>query len=181
MGYKNTLYKLTFPNEMVYIGVSKNVINRWFGDGTHYKNQRVGEAIKKFGWDNIKKELLLELPASFSSEKIVCKMETELIKAYDKKSYNVQCTPTYNEAIKECNKKKTKKRVFWVINGETKSMYEWCKQFNISPSTVDGRMRSFGLSLQQALTFPKIPNDKSRRDPIGYWKSLGLLPEEHTA
>ena len=59
-GYKNTLYKLTFPNGMVYIGVSQNVTSRWFGDGSHYKGQKVWEAIQEFGWDNIEKELLLK-------------------------------------------------------------------------------------------------------------------------
>ncbi len=179
-GYKNTLYKLTFPNGMVYIGVSKNVTSRWYGDGSHYKGSRVGEAIQEFGWENIEKELLLKLPASLSSDDIVRKMERELIKAYDRKSYNVQCTPTYNEIVAERNKKKTPKRIFWTINNETKSMVEWCEHYNTAQSTVYGRMRAFGLTLEQALVFPKVPNDKSRRNPIGYWQSLGLLPEDYT-
>lgn len=177
-GYKNTLYKLTFPNGMVYIGVSKNVTSRWYGNGSHYKGAKVGEAIQEFGWANIKKEILLNLPASISSENIVCKMERELIKAYDQKSYNMQCTPTYNKIVVERNKKKTAKKVFWTINGETKSPHEWCEQYNISYSTVYGRVRAFGLTLEQALVFPKVPNNKSRLDPIGYWKSLGLLDKD---
>lgn len=179
-GYKNTLYKLTFPNGMVYIGVSQNVTSRWYGDGYHYRGQKVWEAIQEFGWDNIEKELLLKLPASYESRDIVCKMEAELIKAYDTKCYNVQCTPTYHEFVIERNKKTSTKRVFWDINGEVKSMDEWCKQHKTSPSTVYRRMHSFGLSLQQALTFPKIPNDKTRLNPIGYWQSLGLLPEDYS-
>jgi len=59
---KRYLYKLTFPNGMVYIGCTYDIKQRWAGKGAHYYGMKVYEAIKEFGWDNIKKEILLFLP-----------------------------------------------------------------------------------------------------------------------
>ena len=60
-------------------------------------------AIKEFGWDNIKKEILLHIPLDKenpwrSSDKIR-KMERELIREYDGRSYNVQCTKAGGDLI----------------------------------------------------------------------------------
>ncbi len=62
----------------------------------------------------------------------------------------------------------------WTIDGETKSVSKWCKQYGVSYTTAITRVEKLGLTPIQALTFP----GKQRRDPIGYFKSLGLLPED---
>lgn len=69
----------------------------------------------------------------------------------------------------------------WTINGETKTIVEWCQQYGKTRSCVEKRIENLGLTPLQALTLPLVPNDKTRLDPIGYWCSLGLLPEEYTA
>ena len=70
------VYKHTFPNEKVYIGVTgQNPLKRW-ANGYGYKKQPVlFRAICKYGWDNIKHEIVFsELTRKQAVEK-----EIELI------------------------------------------------------------------------------------------------------
>jgi group I intron endonuclease len=55
------LYKHTSPSGKVYIGISKNVNIRWSGNGCRYLiyNSIFGKAILKYGWNNIKHEVLI--------------------------------------------------------------------------------------------------------------------------
>ena len=74
--YKKYLYRLTFPNGKVYIGVTSNIHQRWISQGAAYKGSVVGEAIQQFGWDNVKKEVLLHLPGkndAYEKEKTIKK------------------------------------------------------------------------------------------------------------
>lgn len=74
------LYKHTFPNGKVYIGITgKSVEIRWRSDGSGYRQQRrMWNAIKKYGWSNIKHEVLFtQLTAKEAYEK-----EKELIAQY---------------------------------------------------------------------------------------------------
>lgn len=75
------VYKHTFPDEKVYIGITKRKPEyRWGKDGTGYKGcPRMSEAIAKCGWDNVKHEILLDN----IDEKTAQKMEIELIKEYN--------------------------------------------------------------------------------------------------
>ena len=79
MDKKFMVYKHTFPNGKVYIGItSKKKPNQRWESGTGYsKNQIVMyNAIQKYGWDNIKHEILFEN----LSKDDACKKEIELIK-----------------------------------------------------------------------------------------------------
>ena len=55
------VYKHKFPNGKVYIGItSQNPLKRWSG-GSGYRNQKLMyAAILKYGWDNIKHEILFD-------------------------------------------------------------------------------------------------------------------------
>lgn len=55
-----TVYKHICPNNKIYIGITcRNVLKRWGKDGNGYKqNKHFYNAIKKYGWDNIKHEIL---------------------------------------------------------------------------------------------------------------------------
>lgn len=69
----------------------------------------------------------------------------------------------------------------WTINGETKGISEWCKQYGVPYTTTITRVKKYGLSPHQALTFPPVPGNQrhwTRTGAIGYFKSLGLLPED---
>lgn len=55
------LYCHTFPNGKKYIGITKqDPARRWGKDGNGYKGQAVYAAIQKYGWDNVRHEVLLE-------------------------------------------------------------------------------------------------------------------------
>lgn len=83
--YPRYVYRLTFPNGMVYIGIANAVERRWANQGIGYKGQKVYEAIKEFGWDNVQKEILLYIE---SNERLVRDVESTLIKQYGKRCYN---------------------------------------------------------------------------------------------
>ena len=75
-----TVYKHTSPNGKVYIGItSQGVEQRWGYNGYGYYGQPFFSAILKYGWDNIKHEILYtNLTKEEAEEK-----EIELIKQYN--------------------------------------------------------------------------------------------------
>ena len=74
-----TVYKHTSPSGKVYIGVtSLRPEERWGGGAKYVKNKHFNRAIKKYGWDNIKHEILFD----GLSKEDAFKIEIELIKEY---------------------------------------------------------------------------------------------------
>lgn len=73
------VYKHTAPNEKVYIGITSNKYYRRWQGGLGYRTQKLFyRAIQKYGWKNIKHEVLLrDLSESEAKEK-----ERELILQY---------------------------------------------------------------------------------------------------
>lgn len=72
------VYKHTCPNGKAYIGITKNVEQRWnLGHG--YDTQLFGRAVKKYGWNNIKHEILLDGLTKEEAEQ----KEIELIEKYN--------------------------------------------------------------------------------------------------
>lgn len=53
------VYELSFPNGKLYYGYTINTQLRW-KDGEGYNTQKVGEAIKEFGWANVGKRIIAE-------------------------------------------------------------------------------------------------------------------------
>lgn len=77
------VYKHTAPNGKVYIGITSQSCNKRWRSGKGYKhNQHFSSAIKEFGWDNIRHEVLYENITQEEAQRI----EIELISEY--KSYN---------------------------------------------------------------------------------------------
>lgn len=54
------IYKFVFPNGKIYIGKSINIKNRWSSHKNIYNNSLVSRAIKKYGWENIQKEIIVQ-------------------------------------------------------------------------------------------------------------------------
>lgn len=83
------LYRHISPSGKVYIGITKNVNIRWSNSGYRYLtyNSIFGKAILKYGWDNIKHEVLF---TKLSKDR-ACKLEIELIRHYKNLgiSYNI--------------------------------------------------------------------------------------------
>lgn len=73
------VYKHTSPSGKVYIGITgQNPITRWQGGNGYKKHPYFFKAILKYGWDNIKHEILFD---SLTKEE-ACQKEIELISKY---------------------------------------------------------------------------------------------------
>lgn len=87
------VYKHTTPNNKVYIGITGGSIkDRWRNNGNGYKkNKHFYSAILKYGWENIKHEILFD---NLTKEE-ACNKEIELIAFYkcNQRDYG------YNSAI----------------------------------------------------------------------------------
>ena len=53
-----SIYKFTFPDGKIYIGLTKQNVEKRWDNGEGYKGQDVYIPITLFGWNNIKKEIL---------------------------------------------------------------------------------------------------------------------------
>lgn len=118
---KNYLvYKHTFPNGKVYIGITKQKPNQRWRKGEGYKgSSSVFNAINKYGWDNIKHEILF---VNLSREQAEQK-EIELIdfyKSFDEKfGYNLEKGGSVNKKISL----ETRKKLHYSNSGKNNGMY----------------------------------------------------------
>lgn len=79
------VYKHTFPNGKIYIGITSNVKKRFRNYGWDYSSQKVVfSAIQKYGWENVKHEILFEN----LSKKEAGQKEIELITKYKSNNFN---------------------------------------------------------------------------------------------
>ena len=101
-----TVYKHTTPSGKVYIGITgQNPLRRWRPDGSGYKeNNHFWNAICKYGWDNIKHEII----RSGLTKEEACRLEIDLIAKHDstnqKKGYNDTAGgehPPFSEATRK--------------------------------------------------------------------------------
>lgn len=111
-----SVYLHTFPNGKRYVGVTSwKPKLRWGSNGCNYKNPYMRNAIKKYGWNNIKHEILAEnLTVDQASE-----MEIDLIKKYNSTDreygYNISpggvdckiCSAETKEKLRKANLGKT--------------------------------------------------------------------------
>ena len=101
------VYKHTTPRGKVYIGITGNTVERRWQNGRNYKNNKhFTNAIKKYGWDNIKHEILFDnLTKEQAEEK-----EILLIKKYKSNNmnygYNVENGGNATGKLSEETKKK---------------------------------------------------------------------------
>lgn len=72
------VYMHTTPNGKRYIGISQNVIKRWSNGKGYIRNEHLNNAIIKYGWDNIRHEILY----TGLSKDEACEKEKELISKY---------------------------------------------------------------------------------------------------
>lgn len=85
--------------------------------------------------------------------------------------------PVYSDDAKRRMGLHRRPKTIWTAFGETKPALELCEQYKVAYGRVVGLMQKYGLSLEQALTMPKVPSGMNRR-AMEYWKSLGLFQEE---
>ena len=103
------VYKHIFPNGKVYIGQTKflDYERRWAG-GYGYINQPLFKEIKKYGWDNIKHEILF----NNGIESNELRIESYYIKLY--KSDN----PEYGYNYPHLQQKEKMKKCKCIKNGK---------------------------------------------------------------
>ena len=125
------VYKHTFPNNKVYIGITKlNKPEYRWKDGKGYKNQPLMyDAIQKYGWDNIEHKILYYGLTKEEAEQI----ESELIKEYKSNNiefgYNSESGGSFNKTISEEAKQKlSESRTRKVTCVETNITYNSAKE-----------------------------------------------------
>lgn len=81
------IYKYTFPNGKVYVGKTTDIRNRWRANN-YKKNTKMYEDIQKYGWENVKKEILMynldNKQASEKEKEFIIQHESN----YEEKGYN---------------------------------------------------------------------------------------------
>lgn len=165
------VYKLTFPDGMAYFGSTYSVEERWADNGTHYKSQPVYDVIEKYGWENVKKEVVLYLS---NNDTLIKEVERALIRDNMSVCYNCKLSTEWE---KENPPKKANTASYlhiWTIDGVTKTAMEWCSIYGKAPGVV-GRVGLFGMTPKEALTFPPVPKGMTKK-PLEFWKSVGLTP-----
>lgn len=86
------VYKHTFPNNKVYIGITKQVPHkRWESGGTGYKEcPRMWNAIKKYGWENVKHEVLYDGLTKDEAESYEIALISEFKSNNENYGYNIE-------------------------------------------------------------------------------------------
>ena len=114
------VYKHIFPNGKVYIGITmQNIKRRWRYNGSGYSKSQVKiyNAIKKYGWENVKHEILYEKLSKEEAEQ----KEIELIKKYnsndDMYGYNIENGGNHKGKVSN----ETKQKLSKIFNGRKMS------------------------------------------------------------
>ena len=157
------VYKHTCPNEKIYIGITKQQpIKRWGYNGYGYrKNTLFYRAIQKYGWSNIKHEILYE---NLSKEEAEQK-EIELIEKYKsnqpKYGYNIANGGNTTGTVSEATKEKISK---------TLKGYEFS----------DERRKNISINTRKAMANPEIRKkiSEANKGRTNWRKGLKLTEEE---
>lgn len=139
------VYIHTFPNNKKYVGITRQTVNARWQNGFGYKNQPIYSEILKYGWDNIKHDVLYTgLSRTEAQEK-----EKELINKYDSinNGYNVS---EGGGTGGDC----------WVefeydgIIYSAKELAEMSK-YDLSYHDITNRINSHGWTIEKTLNTPK--------------------------
>lgn len=118
---KFCIYKHESPSRKVYIGItSRKPKKRWVNGEGYSNNDYFTKAIKKYGWENFKHEILY---TNLSKEE-ACEKEQELIKYYDStnrdKGYNITAGGEYNSASVEGRKRISSANIGKTVSKKTR-------------------------------------------------------------
>lgn len=155
-GSSYTVYMHTTPSGKRYIGITAQTVEKRWQNGYGYaygENDYFFNAIRKYGWDNIKHEILFEgLTKSEAEEK-----EIELIAKYNTASrecgYNHEtggyATPKHTEEYKR-RMSKLQKEIWEKSEGRREKMAELRRGKHLSDETKE-KLRQANLGKQQSL------------------------------
>ena len=117
-----TVYMHIFPNNKVYIGITKmNIKKRWLNGRGYKTSKKLNYAIQKYGWENVNHKILYEGLTKEEAEQ----KEIELIAQYhstnDMCGYNIEKGGSVNKKISvESKNKMSKSRIGHIVKEETK-------------------------------------------------------------
>ena len=144
------VYKHTCPNGKVYIGITCQPIAKRFSNGYGYKRQtHFYNAILKYGWDNIKHEIMFDgLTKEYAEQK-----EIELISAYKSNDKLSQIT---RKLVQKAKSKKplsdeTKEKIRAAMTGRVLSD-EWKHKISVGnkgKTRGNGRVTSYDTKIKQ--------------------------------
>ena len=102
-----SLYVHIFPNNKVYVGITKYIPEyRWGKNGNGYQDQVVWRAIQKYGWENIEHKILLETTDKNFVEQEERRYITEIYHSNDAEfGYNIDLGGNYAGKISEGQKR----------------------------------------------------------------------------
>ena len=118
---KYSVYMHTFPNGKRYIGITSQDVRRRWRDGKGYEGQLVYDAILKYGWKNIRHEVLF---SNLTKEEAEAK-EIVLIRDFEttshKKGYNIELGGKSVGMMSE----ETKKKLSIIKKGQMAGTKHW--------------------------------------------------------
>lgn len=142
------VYIHTFPNKKVYIGIThQNPNRRWRNNGEGYRKQNfIYNAIKKYGWENVKHEILYTNLTKEEAEQ----KEIELIAKYqsnnEKYGYNIanggNCNESMSEKTKELIRNKLKGNSNAKGSVRSEKQIEFIKKINRGNKNMLGKHHS---------------------------------------
>ena len=116
---KWTVYKHTTPNGKIYIGITSQKPEKRWASGHGYKKTYFGNAIQKYGWKNIKHEILF----SGLNELDAKEKEVELIEKFKsfEKEYGYNLTKGGDGTV---GLKRSKKQIQFLKDLLSKKVYQ---------------------------------------------------------
>ena len=98
------VYRFTFPNGYYYFGYTRDTKRRWATEGKIYSGSVVYDFIEKYGWENVRKDVLCCMERSDDNKAICEKIETELIELFNDKCFNVRNCNTDSVTMRKIRK-----------------------------------------------------------------------------
>ena len=115
---KYIIYKHTTPSNKIYIGItSRNPIKRWNNGNGYRKNIHFFRAIVKYGWNNIKHEILY----TDLTEKEAKTKEIELIAQYNSTNINFGYNITKGGDTRASMSEETRLKIISKLKGQKRT------------------------------------------------------------
>lgn len=93
------VYVHTVPNGKKYVGQTKEIKSRWNNGEGYSDNKRFYKDIKSYGWNNIKHEIIAEVPCAENALRLESVL-IAILKTEDK-DYGYNQTTIYEDAMKK--------------------------------------------------------------------------------
>lgn len=144
------IYIHTCPNYWTYVGMSQNPKQRWNRGAGYKDNEDFYQAIQRFGWENIKHEIVAETHYKWIAQKI----ERTLITHFKKKN---RCFNANNIESKLLEDSKVKR--------QTKKVGQYNK--------VTGKLIKEFISTREARDYTGVPEQGIRETCLNKIKTSG--------